>query len=194
MTSSDFYLDSLRPYTRAYENLQRMLFWRRPLPMLLLILVLELFSAFVRLGDLGLLSVISVLIAAFYIVQQFYRLFGISISETLFPPIDETVYPLPSFCQCLASITSVFDTKFSQIRSSLQTSPVPTLAAATFGFLGLSLLFAVTGTFWFLYVVGHLLVLAPGILLNPKVYVYIEPYIVKLAEAIGFPNEHPKTD
>jgi hypothetical protein len=201
MSSVDSCLAALSPYTNAYENVQGMLFWRRPIPMLLLILVLELFSAFVRLGDLGLLSVISVIIAAYYIVQQFNRVFGAAIAAALFPPIDKgtpnepnRIYPLRPFCSWISSILSFVKTRTEPITSSFQTHPFPFLAIASLGSAALAIFFALTGTFWFLYLVIHLIILAPGIIMNPKVFVHVEPTIEKLADVLHCPYEHAKTD
>jgi hypothetical protein len=47
--------------------------------------------------------------------------------------------------------------------------------------------FMTIGTFWPLFVMVHIVVLSPGILMHPSVFPYAEPYILKFAQAIKCP-------
>ncbi|OHT07062.1 hypothetical protein TRFO_24714 [Tritrichomonas foetus] len=196
--------DFLRPL-QAYEqyvfNLEGMLFWRRPIPMVILLVLVESFFIFVKCSNLSTFAVVFLLIALRYLAEIVYKQFGATLGPILFPPIDEgkpeetnRIYPLLPMCQRGSYLCSVIYNKIKEIKAALsQPTTKTTLYAAGVASAGF-LFFWVVGTFWFNFVLVNLVLLAPGIVMHPQVFPYCEPYILKFAGSIGCPYCKPKFD
>ncbi|KAH0806707.1 uncharacterized protein GO595_000558 [Histomonas meleagridis] len=179
---------SLEPYTSIYENIQGMLFWRRPIPMLIFLIIVELVFLFTGTGELGFLSVLSMIITFRYIIEIIYHLFGDFITEKLFPPIDKgaegdpnRIYPLEPFCEIIASVASF---GYSAVNRLLFDSTPQGILLAIAVFLFMFIFFWVCGTFNTILVITHLLILAPGILFHPKFYQYTRGFLENLHKFI----------
>jgi hypothetical protein len=186
----EFFVDKLTPYTKVYETVQGLLFFRRPIAFALIVLHIELVFILVRVFDLGFLSVAAAAFAIYYTSRLVYGKLGGIILPLLFPPIDRgaesesnRIYPLLSFCQRLSHIVSLIVEKHEAARTGAPSSLVIGTAVHAAAFL----LFGLTGTFWPIVVVVHLLLFVPGVVMHPKVFPYTRPYFVKFARAINCP-------
>ena len=196
-----YYMDLLTPYTVQYENLQAMLFWRRPLQMAILLCLVELCFCFVYTFDLGLLSVLA-FAAMFYHVWQLFRNQIVGLVSASFRSEydrgqeDESnhIYPLLPFCQRFSHLSSTIVDAWEKHVKKNASGEASELIKSIIVCAALALLFAVTGTFWFLFVIVHLFLLAPGIIMHPKAFPYTQPYILKFAAAIKCPYCHPPED
>jgi hypothetical protein len=178
-----------------------MLFWRRPVPMVLTLLLVEVTSALFRWGRLTFLSVLCVFLTFYIISRQLYHVFGDAIASALFPPIDEgeptesnRIYPLLPFCQRFSHISSTIVDKLVEVNQSINSGSISTVVITATVFVVLFALTLLTGTFWVVWTIVHLVLLLPGIVMHPKVFPYAEPYILKFAEAIKCPYCHAKAE
>lgn len=187
----------LRPYTNIYENIQSMLFWRRPIPMIILLVITELILIFIYQSNLGFFSVLSVLITLRYIVELVYHKFGEQISQVLFKEIDRgnanepnKIYPLEPFCKLFVGISNrlyLFVMKLFKDRT-----PNGLLYSTTIYFI-LFIIFWFCGTFSIMFILIHLILLGPGILMHPKVYPYSQKYLKYILD-FAENNEKIKSD
>lgn len=176
---------ALAPYTRIYENVQGMLLWRRPLPMVLLLLVTELVFAFVYLSDLGFFSVLSIAVTFRYIAELIYHNFGSQISSALFPDKpkgrpDEPnrIRELRPFCRLFAGIANRAYSYAHRLFTDFSTDG---LLHSTLVYLVLFVVFHLCGTFAVVFVLVHILLLAPGALLHPRAYPHTAPLVERIA-------------
>jgi hypothetical protein len=188
------FLEKLGPYEAAYKNIQGVLFFRRPLPFALLLLVVELLFLFAYAKGLGVLSVAALLLALYYAGRLLVGRFRADLIAVLFPPIDEgappvpnRIYPLPPFCQRLSHISSALADALERVHSANAAGSVASLGTTAAAFALLFLVFAATGTFWPAFVLVHAALLGPGAVMHPAVFPYAEPHILRLARAIRCP-------
>jgi hypothetical protein len=199
--SPDFWVTKLNPYTEVYKNIQGILFYRRPLAFVAVIFVVETLFYMIGSSELSFLSVASLFLALYYALQLAYFKFGGAFVKTCFPPIQEgsppesnRIYPLLPFCQRLSHISSTIVDALEDVCNANKAGSVKSLIGTSGVFALLFLFFAVVGTFWPIFVIVHLVLLAPGIVMHPKVFPYTEPYILKFAKAIKCPYCQAKTD
>ena len=192
----DDFVKVIEPYSEWFFRLESMLFWRRPIPMAILLVIVEFTFIFIRCGHLSFLSVLSMIFAFRYIIELLYRKFGDKISAVLFQPIDlgkegesNRIYPILPFCQRASYLCSVIYNKIVEFKKFIKTTKgqfVPLILSAV-GFF----VFWVIGTFWPTFFLVNLILLAPGILMHPQVFPYSEPYFLKFASLIGCPYCQP---
>jgi hypothetical protein len=195
-----YFEEALTPYTNVYEAIQSLLFWRRPIHFAVILVLVELAFFFVSITNLSFLAFSSLALAFYYVGRAVAVKFGSTIAR-LFPPIDKgkptesnRIYPLLPFCQRFSHISSTFADFIERLhKGAIAGSRVDLIKAVAL--LGAAfLLFAFAGTFWPIFVVLHLVLLLPGVIMHPKVFPYAEPYILKFAEAIKCPYCHAKPE
>jgi hypothetical protein len=199
--SPGFYVDRLTPYTDFYETVQGMLFWRRPIPMGITLVLVEVIACFLYSNETGFLGAFAILASA-YVLGRFLRVaFGDQVRDALFPPIDKgqpgesnRIYPLLPFCQRISHISSTVVDKIVSVHEGNQAGSVASLTLTTLTFFGLFAISWLLGTFAIVLILVHLVLLAPGAVMHPKVFPYAEPYILKFAEAIHCPYCHAKAE
>ncbi|OHS95217.1 hypothetical protein TRFO_02178 [Tritrichomonas foetus] len=184
----------IEPYSEWFFRLEGMLFWRRPIPMAILLVIVELTFIFVRASDLGLFSVLSMIIAFRYIIELLYKRFGDLITQFLFQPIDEgkegetnRIYPILPFCQRGSYLCSVIYIKIQDFKKALKENSAKAKMIALGASIGAFFFFWVCGTFWPVCIFVNLVLLAPGIVMHPQVFPHVEPFILKFASSIGCP-------
>jgi hypothetical protein len=189
---------ALTPYTNLYEIIQSLLFWRRPIPFAVILVIIEIALWSVR--HLSFLAFVS-LALAFYYVGRIVFLKCESVIAKLFPPINNgqpsesnRIYPLLPFCQRLSHISStvadLVETAHKDAMAGSGRASIKVTAFLATNFI----LFAFTGTFWPIFIAVNLILLAPGIVMHPKVFPYTEPYILKFAKAIKCPYCQAKAE
>lgn len=195
-----YYMDRLEPYTQQYEDLQSLLFWRRPIHMGVLLVLVEALFAFVYVFDLGVLAV-AALAVALYNVWRLFRRQIVGVLSAAFGEYDKGkeeesnhIYPLLPFCQRFSHLSSTIAEAWEKHCKKNAAGETSELVKTIIVALALFLLFSVTGTFWFVFVLVHLFLLAPGIIMHPACFPYTQPYILKFAAAIKCPYCHPHTD
>ncbi|KAK8894801.1 hypothetical protein M9Y10_023239 [Tritrichomonas musculus] len=196
------FLQVLQPYEEYVFRVEGMLFWRRPIPMGILLAIVELTFIFVRCSHLTFLSVLSMILAFRVIIELLYVKFGSLISEKLFPPINpgteeesNHIYPLLPICQRSSYLASVVYIKVQNAKTALQDNSNTTAKyIGLAGFVGAFFFFWLAGSFWPTFILVNIVLLAPGIIMHPKVFPYCEPYVHKFASSIGCPYCHPKTE
>jgi hypothetical protein len=67
------FVDVLSPHINAYETIQNILFWRRPLHFGVLLVIVEFGFIYVSRCSLGVLSLASLAVAAFYVLRSCQR-------------------------------------------------------------------------------------------------------------------------
>jgi hypothetical protein len=196
------FLEKLRPYEEVYKNVQSILFYRRPIHFGVLLAIIELFFLFVGSKDLGILAVLSLVLAIYYIGRIVVAIVGADvIAARVFGPFDEgnaptsnRIYPLLPFCQRISHISSTIGDAMEDVCKANCAGSISSLAISAVVSSVLYLVFSTVGSFWPAFVLVHLVVLAPGIVMHPKVFPYTEPYILKFAKAINCPYCQAKTD
>lgn len=188
------FVDALTPYKNWVDTIQGMLFWRRPIAMGLLLLVVELTFIFIYKADLGALSVLCMAFSFRYIFELVYRQYGETIGVLFFKPLENPgteeesnhIYPLLPICQRSSFLASrIYDLIYNSPKKETK-SITDYLFPAGVLFV-LFVFFSLTGTFWFIFVLVHIILLAPGIIFYPKVFPYVKPYCLQFASSIGCP-------
>jgi hypothetical protein len=192
--SPSFYMDVLGPYEAVYKTIQGILFYRRPIAFAITISVVELLFAFVYNYDLGFLSLLMLSLSLYCVVPLVFKFTGYGIIARAFPPIDEgqphesnRIYPLLPFCQRLSHISSTIVDALVRTHEANKAGSIQSLFVSSSVFGGLFVFFALCGSFWPVFVIVNIVLLAPGIILYPTVFPYTQPYILKFAEAIQCP-------
>jgi hypothetical protein len=195
--SPSFYMDVLRPYEEVYKTIQGILFHRRPVAFTITISVVELLFTFVYNYDLGFLSLLTLSLSLYFVVQLVFKFTGYGIIARAFPPIDEgqphesnRIYPLLPFCQRLSHISSTVVDALVRTREANKAGSIQSLFVSSSVFGGLFVFFALCGSFWPIFVIVNIVLLAPGIIMYPAVFPYTQPYILKFTEAMKYPYYH----
>jgi hypothetical protein len=191
----------LKPYENVYKNIQGVLFYRRPVVFGVVIAVVELLFILIGCADLGFLSVVSLALALYYVGKIAYLTVGQPLVASAFGPIDEgapttsnRIYELLPFCQRISHISSTLVDALEKVHDANRAGSIPSLAICSIVFAVLFFFFSVCGSLWPVFVLVHIILLAPGIVMHPAVFPYTEPYILKFAKAINCPYCQPKTD
>jgi hypothetical protein len=189
-----FFLAKLQPYERAYKVIQGILFYRRPYVFAAVLAIVELTFLAIGTFNLGFLSIASLAFALYWTGLIVFDQFGADISAICFPPIDEgeaptsnRIYPLLPFCQRISHISSTAVDAIERAHQSAKTRGIVGMAIGVAIQAIVFFVFAIVGTFWPLWVIVHIVLLAPGIVMHPRVFPAVEPYILKFARAIKCP-------
>jgi hypothetical protein len=108
--------------------------------------------------------------------------------------VSNRIYPLLPFCQRFSHISSTVVDKLVELNGSIKSGSLSSLILTTSVFVVLFLLTVLTGSFWVIWTIVHIILLLPGIIMHPVVFPYAEPYILKFAEAIKCPYCHAKAE
>lgn len=196
------FLQVLQPYEEYVFRIEGMLFWRRVIPMVIFLAIVELTFIFVKCSNLTFFSVLTMILTFRVIIELIYIKFGSLISEKLFPPIDpgredesNHIYPLLPICQRSSYLASFVYIKVQNAKNALKDAN-NTMAKyiALAAFVAAFLFFWIAGSFWPTFILVNLIILAPGIVMHPKVFPYCQPYFNKFASCIGCPYCHPKAE
>jgi hypothetical protein len=197
----EFFVEALTPHTNAYENVQSVLFWRRPVHFCVLLTIVEFGFIYVSHLRLGVLSLTCLAVAAFYVLHSVYVHISDGLAATIFRPLNEDapgqsnrIYPLLPFCQRVSHIVSTVADRLAGVcQRNDHGSTASLLISATVNAC-FFVIFQVVGTFWFLFGLVHIVLLLPGVVMHPKVFQYTQPFIQKFEKAIKCPYYHAKAE
>jgi hypothetical protein len=191
------FVDALGPYEAVYKAIQGILFWRRPIAMAVTLCTVELLFTMVHVWNLGFVSVATLALSSYYALALVFKIVGSGIITWAFPPINEgepptsnRIYPLLPFCQRISHISSTVADAVERMHEANGRGSIQSLFVSSSVFAGLFVFFALCGAFWPAFIIVHILLLAPGIVMHPRVFPYTQPYILRFAEAIKCPYCH----
>jgi hypothetical protein len=197
----EFFVEALTPHTKAYENVQSVLFWRRPVHFCVLLAIVEFGFMYVSHLRLGVLSLTCLAVAAFYVLHSVYVHIGDRLADTIFRPLNEDapgqssrICPLLPFCRRLSHIVSTVAGKLAGVCQSNDHGSTASLLISATVSAGFFVIFQVVGTFWFLFGLVHIFLLLPGVVMHPKMFQYTQPIIHKFEKAIKCPYCHAKAE
>lgn len=161
-------------HSQAVENIQAMLMFRRPVPMAILLIIVELMIAFIGKADLGFLPVLTMFITFYLSGKIIVPKFQKAILEQLFPElIDKGAANAPNRIRSNEEVAGLIWTVASKVKEykakKIEYTPVNIailLGISTLCFI-ISNILTTLGVF---AIVIHVVLLAPGILLHPAVY------------------------
>ncbi|KAH0788120.1 hypothetical protein GPJ56_007951 [Histomonas meleagridis] len=175
--------EKLKPYEKHIEQIQAMLFWRNPIPMAILLVLVNLLFFIIYKLNLSFVPTMLLLATISVLIKVVKKIAGEKIASILFKPIENKegtykIYSLESVSQTLSCIAQ----KISSLRGRICPGEKPTIGSALLplGILaGLFLVFLLTGTFWLNFVLVNLILLLPAVIFHPKVLEKIEPHFAK---------------
>ena len=173
LTDANELENKLKPYENYVDQIQAMLYFRNPIPMALLIVLVNLLFLLIYLLHLSFLPTLFLLLTVRVLIKVVIKVAGEKIVAMFFKPIENRegtypIYPLSTVCITVTTVTSKVyyvlssATPKSQITVTNAVIPLGVLA-------GLFFFFLITGTFGFNLVVVNLLLVLPAVLLHPSV-------------------------
>ena len=172
---------SLKPWENVVDQIQAMIFWRNPIPMLLLLGSVNLLFFAVYKMQLSLFPTVFLLLFLKTAFELVYIYFGAFIAAALFPKIENrfdgvyVIYPLEDVCRVLVFFTSRGAALFGKLQPKGPTTA--TAAKNSVALLAaLLVVFYFTGAFWLN------VVLVNGLLLLPAVAMHrlIRPFLARV--------------
>ena len=175
-------------HPQIVENVQAMLFWRRPIPMAILLSLIELLFIFIKKAELTFLPVAVLFVSIFVLGKIIINKFGEAIFRILFPEIENKgsenepnrIRPVETIADIVTCTAKHVCMARGKLCSKVNAPGITGLSLKCGVLFGLFLFFCMTGTFWLIFVVLHLILLVPGIVLHPKVFEAISPYMEKV--------------
>jgi hypothetical protein len=181
----EFFLSLIHPHRPRYQLLVSILVWRRPLVFTLVFFAIELFSLIVYMFDLCFLSGLSLAIGFFHAFWFVWSYFDVP--AKLRAPDTESEEPdfLIPVCVWLSFvISSAADVVVAFGAQNAARDPFSVFATGAF-FCALFVIFSGTGTFWCLWTLVHVALLAPGVVVNFGRFFYLETYVQMFRETFG---------
>lgn len=179
----------LKPYENKIEQFQAMVFWRNPIAMVALLVIVESIFAVVGIFKLTFVPTMFLLMSLKVIGKIVIAKFGEKIAKALFKPIQNKdqgtykIYSLDKICgliSCIAKkLSKICPCKCGEkceITTSTGIRPLLVLSAALVFFL-------VIGTYAFNLIVVNLVLLLPAVIFHPKVLEKLQPYVAKLQKS-----------
>lgn len=162
---------ALKPWENVVDQIQALVFWRNPGPMLLLLFAVNLLFFIVYFLQLSLVPTLFLLLALKTAIEIVNLHFGSFLIAALFPPIENrfdgvyVIYPLDEVCRVLVFFTSYGAAAFGKLQP--KGPATMTTAASSVGLLvGLLVILYFTGTFWLNFVVVNGLLLLPAVAMH----------------------------
>lgn len=177
--------EKLKPYSSKIEQFQAMIFWRNPIAMAGLLILVNAIFAIVGVLHLTFVPTVLLLLTLKTIGKLIVLKFGEKIGKILFKPIENKdegtykIYPLEKICDFIACIFKKID-KVCPFKRCCEKEL--TLASAAIPLLVLTVLFIfflIVGTYFLNLVVVNLALLLPVIIFHPAVLAKLQPYIAK---------------
>ncbi|KAH0791118.1 hypothetical protein GPJ56_004929 [Histomonas meleagridis] len=173
----------LKPYEKHVDQIQAMLFWRNPIPMAILLVLVNLLFFIIYKLNLSFVPTMLLLGTIYVLFKVVKKIAGEKIAPILFKPIENKegtykIYPLEKVCETISCLVG----KISCLTGRVKAGDKPTIGTALIPLAvlsGLFLFFLITGTFWLNFVLVNLILLLPAVIFHPKVLEKIQPYFAK---------------
>ena len=185
LTNSEKLEERLKPYEEYVDQLQAMLYFRNPIPMAILILLVNLIFFVIGTLHLSFLPTFFLLMTIRVLIKIVIKTVGPVIFGMFFRPIENRddgnypIYPLSTVCETIvffcSRIFGIVGKAKPKGQVTIMNAAIPLASLAALFFL-----FLITGTFWFNFFLVNLILVLPIILLHPEVKKQIEPFLEKL--------------
>lgn len=174
-------------HAQAVENIQAMLFWKRPIPMILLIVFIVLIALFIGKYDLGFLEVATLFTTLYIALKIIVPAYSDILVSYLFPQLQNkgTAEELNRIYS-LDEIKHGYSVFYKHVGYLMKKDKKEQKKKNLFVSLGISscamIVFYFIGTFAPIIIIIHLVILLPGILLHPKVSKHVVPLYHKVVD------------
>lgn len=181
------------------ENIQGMLYWRRPVPMALWIIIMESIFIFIKRAQLTFLPVVCMLTTFYILGKAIISKYGDKLLAILFPPLandgrkeelSNQVWPVEEvggIAICMGG--RIWGLK-TRICKKLTQPGLNGLLVRIGVLTGLFFLFWTTTTYWFIFGILHFFTFFPGIIMYPSVHVHFEKFIAHQRETCSYRGQH----
>ncbi|OHT11657.1 hypothetical protein TRFO_03866 [Tritrichomonas foetus] len=185
LTDASALEEKLKPYEEYVDQVQAMLYFRNPIAMAAVLVLVNLLFFVIGKLHLSFLPTLFLLLTLKVFVKLVVKVAGPIIAAFLFQPIENKeegtypIYPLQTVCETIVLFTSrifgLCDHAKPKGPLTIANAVVPLGALAALFFL-----FLITGTFWLNFILVNLVLILPAVLLHPAVKKQIEPFVEKL--------------
>lgn len=184
------------PYNKLIDQIQAVLLWRLPIPLIIALLIINIFFFFAHYLEIGALSVFLFFVFLYHTILFISEKFGTTIASFLFPnfnpeeyrneSVSNHIYPLRDITDYFSFLIFKLVTFYEKIFYT-KTSLFDALIYSGVAFI-LFLIFYLIDSFWIIFCLTNLIILLPGFIFHPVINPYIKPYLVKLNNFIGSPH------